>query len=115
MLKTIEELPGRRAEIEANLVIHSLAQIPMTYLPHWDQVEILSAVESLQHQSPDSWPEEKVVRLEEDKLVFLLRVSPDLRAFIGLSDAGAVELIDVVRTEVLELFHQQRQEASLRQ
>ena len=39
-----------------------------------------------------------------DKPVFLLRVTPELRAFIRLEEGGAVELFDILREDTLRLF-----------
>ncbi len=49
-----------------------------------------------------------MVRLEEQKPIYLLRIPPDLRAFIRILDSGELELLDVVRQEALQLFHERQ-------
>jgi hypothetical protein len=36
--------------------------------------------------------------------VYLVRVSPELRAFVRVLDSGSLELFDVMREETLRLF-----------
>ena len=84
--------------------LHSRAETALTSLPEIEQVKVLAAAEALLGRDPGSWPREEATRLDPDKPVFLLRVSPELRAFVTLEDGGNLELFDIVREETLRLF-----------
>lgn len=96
------------------LTIHPRAETALTSLTEKEQVEVLAAAESLLGRDPASWPREQAVRLDPDKPVFLLRVSPELRAFVRREDGGAIELYDIVREDTLRLFLERyRQESGV--
>jgi hypothetical protein len=65
---------------------------------------VLGAAEALQKADPASWPRDKVEPLSQEKRVYLLRATPQLRAFIRVLDSGGMELFDVVREDTLRLF-----------
>jgi hypothetical protein len=104
VLKYLETSPSHEAALESKLQIHPRARTALASLPEKDQLAVLSAAEALQAAEPASWPREKVDRLSPDKPVYLLRVSPELRAFIRVLDSGGIELFDIVREETLRLF-----------
>ncbi|HEV3260055.1 MAG TPA: hypothetical protein VG013_24565 [Gemmataceae bacterium] len=104
VLKYFETSPQHEAALESKLTIHPRAHTALASLPEKDQLAVLDAAEALQTGDPTSWPREKVDRLSPDKPVFLLRVSPELRAFIRVADSGGIELFDIVREETLRLF-----------
>ncbi len=84
--------------------IHPRAATALTALPEKEQVEILVALEALSGRDPDSWPREEAARLDPDKPVFLLRVSPELRAFVKVEEDGNLGLLDIALEETLRLF-----------
>lgn len=97
--------------LESKIRIHPRAHTALASLPSGDQMAVLAEVEALQNTDPTSWPREKVDRLGPDTPSYLLRVPPDLRAFIRVLDSGGIELYDLVREETLRLFLE-RQRAS---
>jgi hypothetical protein len=86
------------------LTIHPRAETALTSLPQKEQVEVLVAAESLLGRDPATWPREEAARLDADEPIFLLRVSPELRAFVRPQEDGGVELFDIVREDTLRLF-----------
>jgi hypothetical protein len=104
VLRHLEAASPRPPALESHLAVHPRAHTALAVLSEWDRLKVLSAVEALQGSAPVSWPREEVVRLEEGKPVYLLRVPPDLRAFIRVLESGEIELIDIVREETLQLF-----------
>jgi hypothetical protein len=101
VLKYLEKVPEKAG---LKLTVHPRAATALTSLPEKQQVEVLVAAEALLGRDPASWPREEAARLDPDKPVFLLRVSPELRAFIRLEEGGAVQLFDIVREDTLRLF-----------
>jgi hypothetical protein len=97
-LENSEEAPKPRINI------HPRAATALSSLPERDQVEVLVAAESLLGRDPQTWPSEEAARLDPDKAVFLLRVSPELRAFVRLEEDGNLELFDILREETLRRF-----------
>ncbi len=91
---------NRRREVK----VHPRARTALAALSEDDQQAVLAATESLLIREPTSWPRGEVLRLDEGKPVFLLRVTPDLRAFITVLDSGDIELYDIVREETLKAF-----------
>jgi len=104
VLKYFEASPPHEAALESKLKIHPRARTALASLSGEDQLAVLAAAEALQTADPASWPREKVERLNQDQPVYLLRVSPELRAFIRLLDSGGIELFDIVREDTLRLF-----------
>ncbi len=107
VLKYIET--SRRFEVR----IHPRAQTALASLSDKDRQAVLAAAESLLDHDAASWPRDRVVRLGQDKPTYLLRVTPDLRAFVMPLAAGDIELSDIVRKETLELFREQQREATV--
>jgi hypothetical protein len=93
-----------RYALESKLKVNPRARTALESQSAREQLAVLWAAESLQSHEPGCWPKEGVVRLGEDKPVYLLPVLPDLRAFIRVLDSGAIELFDIVREETLQLF-----------
>ena len=104
VLKYFEASPSREAALESRLQIHPRARTALASLPERDRLAVLAAAEALQAADPASWPHEKVDRLKPDEPVYLLRATPDLRAFLRVLDAGGIELFDIVPEETLRLF-----------
>jgi hypothetical protein len=93
-----------RARSESRLKLHSRARTALAALSEEDRRQVIEAVDALQQQPPDRWSKEKVIRISEDEPVYLLRVSPELRAFIRIAEGHQIELFDIVREEALRLF-----------
>lgn len=100
-LSNMPEQPGPK------LKINPRAKMALSSLSEQEQIQVLVAVESLLGRDPSSWPSEEAARLKPDKSMFLLRVSPELRAFVGLEPDGTVELLDIMLEETLRLFSEQ--------
>jgi len=91
--------------------IHPRARTALASLSERDRQAVLAAAGALQAYDPISWPQDKVSRLSPDKPVYLLRASPDLRAFIRTLEPGGIELFDIVREETLRLFLERQRAA----
>jgi hypothetical protein len=104
VLRHIETSPELAARLESKVTVSPRARTALTSLSETDQLAVWSAVEALQGRVPTSWPREELWSLSPNKQEYLLRVSPDLRAFIRVLDSGAIELFDLVREEALQLF-----------
>jgi hypothetical protein len=98
--------PGtfEQARSESRLKVHSRARIALSVLSMPERRRVLEAADALQHRPPEQWPNGEVLRISEDEPDYVLRVPPDLRALVRLTEGGAVELSDVVRKDALELF-----------
>jgi hypothetical protein len=94
----------QRDRLEPKVVVNPRARIALSSLSESDQLAVMRAAERLQGRDPATWPRDEVRRLSPDKSVYLLRASPDLRAFIRILDSGRMELFDIVREETLQLF-----------
>lgn len=101
VLRYLEKAPEKPGP---KLTIHPWAATTLASLTVNQQMEVLTAAESLLGRDPASWPREEAARLDPDEPEFLLRVSPELRAFIGLGASGAVQLLDIVREDTIRLF-----------
>jgi hypothetical protein len=113
VLKYIETLPPHeRADREPRVRVHPRAQTALAALSEAEHLAVVVAAASLHTGDPTSWPREKAVRLGEDKEVYLLRVTPALRAFIRILDPKTIELFDIVREETLQLFLERQQAGS---
>jgi hypothetical protein len=75
---------------------------------------VLEAAGALQHESSTAWPDDQVIPLGGDESLYLLRVTPDLRAIIRVVENGQIELSDIVREEALQLFRDRKEDASVR-
>lgn len=84
--------------------IHPRARTALESLSETDREAVGTAVDALLIHDPDSWPREQAVRLNPDKPAYLLKVTPDLRAFLTVLAPGDIELSDIVREETLRLF-----------
>jgi hypothetical protein len=98
--------PGdlEQALLEAKLKVHSRAHTALAALSDSERRAVIGTAAGLQQSPPSSWPRDQVVHLGEDKPVYLLKVSPELRAFIRLTDTGQLELFDIAREDTLRLF-----------
>lgn len=104
VLKYVETSSPREETLEPRIKINPRAHTALSSLPERDQLAVLAAAESLQGADPASWSPERVNRLNPDKPIYLLRVSPELRAFIRVLDSGVIELFDIVSDDTLRLF-----------
>ena len=103
VLKYIETLPSYAERFESTLQITSRASTALGTLSEFEQEAILAKAESLQSCAPASWPPE-VVPLGLDKRVYLLKIAPDLRAFIRVLDSDEIEVFDIMRADTLNQF-----------
>jgi hypothetical protein len=103
VLRHIETSP-LQANLEPRFKIHPRARPALATLSDWEQTKVLLAVEALQNSSQKSWSSEDVVPLGDSRHLYLLRIAPDLRAFIKVPDSGEIELFDIVREETLQFF-----------
>jgi hypothetical protein len=94
------------------LKVHPRASTAMDGLSAADRQNLLQAVEGLEGLPPAAWPPDRVTRLPDAEPIYLLRVSPDLRAIIRSSGAE-VEVLDLVRPETLRWFRDARQNGGL--
>jgi hypothetical protein len=109
MLRYIETVPDQEERLQSKVTVGQRARTALTSLPESDQLAVLLAAEALQDRDPTTWPREEVLGLGPEKHVYLLRVPPDLRAFIRILDSGAIELFDIAREETLQLFLERQQ------
>lgn len=86
--------------------IDSRARAALQSLSDGDRQAVQAAVLALARRDPAGWPRELAIRLDEDQTVYLVRVSPDLRAFVRVVEAGGIQLFDLVRDETLQMFRQ---------
>ena len=93
-----------KARSEARLKIHPRARPALSVLAPDERRLVLDAADALQHEKPGRWPKERALPISPDEPVYLLRVSPSLRAIIRVTGAGEIELEDIVRKEALQLF-----------
>ena len=92
------------AQVEARLKVHPRARTALAALSQREKRAVLEAVAKLQKTDPSSWPPEEVNRLGSDKSGYLLRATPNLRAYIRTLEAQVIELTDIVSEETLRLF-----------
>lgn len=95
--------------------IHPRARPALASLSEKDRQAVLGTVDYLRRNDPACWPRELVVPLNADKPMYLLRITPELRAFITVLDEGAIELSDIVREETLRLFVERERDAAAQQ
>jgi hypothetical protein len=96
--------PAEAERLRSKVIVKPLARTTLGLLRETNPLTVMAAVEALEGRDPASWPREKAVRLNPDENVYLLSVTPDLRAFVRVLDSGELELFDIVRKEALELF-----------
>ena len=97
------------------VVIHPRARPALASLSERDRQTVLGLAEYLRSVDPASWPRELVVPLSSEKPMYLMRVTPELRAFITTLDSGGIELSDIVREESLRLFLEREHDAATHQ
>lgn len=100
------------APFGCKIKVHPRARTALASLSENDRQAVLTAAEALQAYDPAAWPRDQVSRLSPDKPVYLLRTSPELRAFIRVLESGQLELFDVVREETLRLFLERQRVSS---
>jgi hypothetical protein len=91
---------ARRYEVRVN----PRARTALDSLSEAEREAVWAALDWLLIREPGSWPADQAVRLSPDRPAYLLKVLPDLRAFLVVLAPGAVELSDIVREETLRLF-----------
>ncbi len=84
--------------------IHPRARTTLESLTEEERGAVISAVEALLLRDQSKWTDLDAIRLAPDKPVYLVRVTPDLHAFLSAPDAESVELFDIVREDTLRLF-----------
>jgi hypothetical protein len=95
-----------RARSESRLKITSLARTMLAGLSEPERRRVIEAADALQQDPPERWSQEKVLRISEEEPVYLLRVPPDLRVFVRITEDQRLELFDVVREATLQLFRE---------
>ena len=93
-----------QALLEAKLKVHQRAQTALSTLS-WDHRRaVINTVADLQKSDPESWPKQGIIRISEDKPVYLLQLRDGLRAFIRILESGEIELFDIIQEDTLRLF-----------
>lgn len=93
---------------ETPLTIHPSTEPTLATLSEWDHQVVLRTVQFLGRKEPASWPSDLAIPLKSEKSMYLLRITPNLRAFVTILDSGGMELTGIVREETLRMF-QERQ------
>src|SRR5207253_286134 len=103
VLKCLEE--NHRYKV----VINPRARTALTALSDDDRESVRAALEALVLRDEGAWPADRALRISQDKSVYLLHVTPDLRAFLRVGNTPPeVELFDLVREETLNLFRERQ-------
>jgi hypothetical protein len=79
-------------------------QTALEALPERDRQTIRATVESIAYKQPSAWPPELVSRVSPSEPMYFVRVHPDYRAVITVSDTGRIELVDMMREDTLRQF-----------
>jgi hypothetical protein len=91
------------------VVINPRARTALAAMSDDDRESVRAAIDALVLHDEGAWPADRVLRITQGKPVYLLNVTPNLRAFIRLSaPAAEVELFDLVREETLNLFRERQ-------
>lgn len=98
------ETTAPQSPLESRLQIQPRAGTALATLSEGQQLAVLTAAEALQGRDPASWPREAVTSLAGEPQAYLLRVSPELRAFIRILGGGQIELVDVIGEGTLRQF-----------
>jgi hypothetical protein len=101
-----------QAQLEATLKVHPRARTALSALPDVSRRAVVQAVSALQTTHPEQWPGNSVSRLSPDKPLYLVRATPELRAFVRALEPKGVELLDVVRENTLRLFLERQRSGS---
>jgi hypothetical protein len=104
VLKHIEITPVLQDAVAPRFSIHARARTALASIPDRDRLQTLLAVDALVTRDPGSWPKAEAVALGAEKQVYLVRVTPELRAFIRVLDPQRIELFDLVREDTLQQF-----------
>ncbi len=104
VVRAFDASPTVQETLVSRVVLGHRARTAMSSLTEWEQAQVLAAVELLQSGEKASWEAEGVESLGEGKQVYLLRASPELRAFARVKAPGEVELFDIVREDTLQMF-----------
>jgi hypothetical protein len=97
------------------LKIHPRARPALASLSERDRQTVLGMAYYLRRSDPASWSPDLVAPLNPEKRKFLMRVTPELRAFLTVLDSGDIELTDLVREETLRLFRERQRDAATHQ
>jgi hypothetical protein len=104
VLKHIEITPALQDAVAPKFSIHASARTALASIPELDRLQTLLAVDALVARDPGSWPKAETVALGADKQGYLVRVTPELRAFLRVLDPQRIELFDLVREDTLRQF-----------
>jgi hypothetical protein len=104
VLKYIETTPALREALEPRFTIADRASTALATLSEDDQLRTLLVVDALLAREGDSCPTEEVRRFSTDYLIFLVRITPELRAFLLVQNSGEGKLLDLVREDTLQRF-----------
>ncbi len=87
---------------KSKLIVGPLARAVLTSFSENEQLSVLVAAE-LFAEGTGLWPNEKLVCLGQDEPMYLLRVLPDVEAFVRRFE-GNLDLFDIMRAETRRLF-----------
>ncbi|MFO0863929.1 MAG: hypothetical protein U0744_04630 [Gemmataceae bacterium] len=87
---------------DPRIVTHARAAKTFDSLSDDDRKAVIESVSRLD-PDPSKWLGNNIAKIP-DKPIYLLRVTPDLRAFIRILEDGNVELFEIVREAVLQLL-----------
>src|SRR3954453_2469085 len=91
----------RRTMPKRTLRLHPFAQGLLDGLSEKERQRILKAATKLLPLDPEDWPQDKVALLRDEEPLYLLRVPPDLCAFV-IPEDGVLVLRDVAYEETLQ-------------
>lgn len=94
---------------------HSRALTVLSSLTDEDRRRVIDAAAALEKEPREDWPKDRVVRIDDLKDFYLIRVDPSLRALVRAENGQRIELVDVVRKEAFQLFREQPQAAGVPQ
>jgi len=77
------------------------------YMP--ERIRLLNVVAPLADSDPSTWNPQTAARLDQVSNLYVVRVSPQLRAIILPKVDGTIQLIDLVRKETLKQFQTGRE------
>ena len=86
----------------SKLKILPRARTALYSLEDSDREAVIASVESLLARGPETWTGDEATRLEES--LYLVRVTPELRAFVAIFQDGRAELADIAREETIRKF-----------
>jgi hypothetical protein len=84
--------------------ITSRAHTALAALSEDERESVRAVLEWLVLRDQGEWPSDLAVRIGQNEPVYLVRATPELRAFIRVTDGGQVELHDIVSEDTFRVF-----------